>query len=45
MLRPPREQMMLKYKLNRLFSYYFHGKNKEFYPEFKLRLDYIKNEK
>ena len=24
---------------------YFHGKNKEFYPEFKLRLDHIKNEK
>jgi len=27
------------------FSIYFHGKGKQFYPEFKLRLDHIKNEK
>ena len=44
-ITPPREEMILKYKAHRLFSYYFHGKGKEFYPEFKLRLDHIKNEK
>ena len=40
-----REKMILKYKVHRLFSYYFHGKGKKFYSEFKLRLDHIKNEK
>ncbi len=41
----PREEMILKYKAHRLFSYYFHGKGKEFYSVFKLRSDRIKNEK
>ena len=40
-----REEMLLNYKVHRLFSYYFHGKGKKFYSEFKLRLDHIKNEK
>jgi hypothetical protein len=44
-IMPPREEMILKYKVHRLFSYYFHGKGKKFYSEFKLRLDHIKNEK
>lgn len=44
-ITPLREQMMLKYKANRLFSFYFHGENKEFYDEFLLRMNHLKKRK
>jgi hypothetical protein len=42
----PREEILLKRGGHkRLFSYHYHGIDKEFYDEFKYRLKIIKEEK
>ena len=38
----PREKKLIRYKVNRLFSYYYHGDNKEFNDEFKLRIKILR---
>ncbi len=42
-ITPPREKLLLK--ANRLFSYYYHGKGKEFHDEFLFRIEKTKENK
>lgn len=44
-ITPPREKILIKNGGHRLFSFYYHGKDKEFYKEFLLRIEYIKRRK
>lgn len=37
-----RERVLIEHSTNRLFTFYYHGKNKEFNKEFTYRLDQIK---
>jgi len=39
---PEGEKNLIKFKTNRLFSFYHHGENKSFYHEFKERIQSIK---
>ena len=41
----PREKILIRFGINRLFSFYYHGKGKEFEDEFIYHLEEIKNKK
>lgn len=34
----PRERVLIKRRAHRLYSFFYHGKNREFYEEFKYRI-------
>lgn len=36
---PKRERILLKFEVHRLFSYHYHGTDKEFFDEFELRIN------
>lgn len=40
-----REKLLLRKKSNRLFSFYFHGKDKRFYNQFILRINYLRKKR
>ena len=42
---PLREKLLISLQTNRLFSYYYHGNNKEFYDEFAYRIKIIREGK
>ncbi len=41
---PPREETLIKYQTDRLFSFFYHGEQGEFFDEFKLRMIKLRKE-